>query len=521
MKSHARNWRLGGYVLAAFVALAACSAKDSGGSTNTTPCDTSGGMSVQPLEWVGYHTEVPLNPADFHALASGMFGADAQAGHFIKEREIAPKVFVKAQAEPSTPDQARLTFAFDDGVTKRRVLAIAPASFQLGTVFVQTVDVALATMQADNAKEPGSGEEFLLEYRVHSAQGGTLSFGVRGNQGAYSLVLDISTPRTSLEPNKIGTAADDFEPYDTVAGTVWFHMSKDDFDYFVDHAYGKGATSKQNFSDFALVPHNWLRLTVDPHLDKKFVDVGFEVLTKDGKRIPVAKAPASVLAGSDFAALVDTNMSTMLAQEQAKPGSSTPWKVPFYYDDPNGGGVVQVIAQGEAGQFSVAYSIESPQNKLMDVPFAAYQDVKIPPPDPTQTASCEQLGNKPAPKGVFDITFTASDVLKNSTSLPGPLKGDLLCSVFHADDVTITGPNPGAVSVQDFTVPGADLQAATPPTFTTDAFFAGKYQILCAQDLDGSGDASKGDPVTLPIGGFEIACDKNPVTVEFALLDPG
>ena len=26
------------------------------------------------------------------------------------------------------------------------------------------------------------------------------------------------------------------------------------------------------------------------------------------------------------------------AQEKAEPGSSTPWQVPFYYDDPDGGG---------------------------------------------------------------------------------------------------------------------------------------------------------------------------------------
>ena len=36
-------------------------------------------------------------------------------------------------------------------------------------------------------------------------------------------------------------------------------------------------------------------------------------------------------------------MTTMLAQEQAKAGSSTPWQVPFYYNDPNGGGVVHTV----------------------------------------------------------------------------------------------------------------------------------------------------------------------------------
>jgi hypothetical protein len=50
--------------------------------------------------------------------------------------------------------------------------------------------------------------------------------------------------------------------------------------------------------------------------------------------------------------------------------------------------------------------------------------------------------------------------------------------------------------------------------------FAGDYQVLCAQDLDASGGASKGDPVTLPIGSYAVACNKNPVTVEFSILNP-
>jgi hypothetical protein len=29
-----------------------------------------------------------------------------------------------------------------------------------------------------------------------------------------------------------------------------------------------------------------------------------------------------------------------------------------------------------------------------------------------------------------------------------------------------------------------------------------------------------GDPVTLPIGGFTVACNVNPVAVQFAILNP-
>src|SRR6185312_8429444 len=112
-----------------------------------------------------------------------------------------------------------------------------------------------------------------------------LSFGVRAALNVYTLVVDVTSPHTGLTPSMIGKPVDTFAPYDTVAGTVWFHLTKDDFDFFVQHAYGAGATSKQNFDDFQLIPHDWLRLTVDPHLDQQFVDVSFDVVTLDKKRI--------------------------------------------------------------------------------------------------------------------------------------------------------------------------------------------------------------------------------------------
>src|SRR5262249_25603052 len=143
-----------------------------------------------------------------------------------------------------------------------------------------------------------------------------------GDRGAYTLALNIASPRTSLLPDRIGRAADGFGPFDTVAGTVTFHMSKDQFDYFTDHAYGKGATGRQNFRDFALVPHEWLRLTIEPQLDKQYVNVGFELLAGDGSRVAVARAPASILAGDAFRTLVDRSMGQMLAAEEKKPGSS-------------------------------------------------------------------------------------------------------------------------------------------------------------------------------------------------------
>src|SRR5262249_25568502 len=151
-----------------------------------------------------------------------------------------------------------------------------------------------------------------------------------------------------------------------------------------------GATAGQNFKDFALVPYEWLRLTVDPHLEDNFVNVGFEVLAKDGTRVPVAKAPASIMAGGTIQHPVGPVHKKMQAQEAVMPGSSTPWQVPFYYDQPSGGGVVQVIARGAKGQSQIAYSVASPNHALVDVPFVPYVAVTIPPADPNAAKPCYQ-----------------------------------------------------------------------------------------------------------------------------------
>jgi hypothetical protein len=482
-------------------------------TTDVDPLDT------QSVEWVSYQTEVPFAAGDFHALASGLFGADAQSGKFVTQQEIGPGVTIGAVADPTTSEQSRVTLSFDDGTTTPRTIALVPASFAVGSIFLTTIDAAIATMQSEEAQQKGSSESFLLQYQVTSSMGGTFSFGVHGVMGVFTLLVNVSSPTTNLALGKIGTPALSAGPYDTVAGTVWFGLSQDEFDYFVSHAYGADATAGQNFNDFALEPHRWLRLTVTPHLTSKFVDVSFDVLGLNGVRTPLAKAPASILAGGLFQALVDHNMSTMTAQEKAKPGSSTPWTAPFYYDAPTNGGVVQVIAQGQAGLFNIAYAVSAPHHPLKDVPFLSYKPVSIAPPNPSATEACNKLGNPgivAAPQGAFEVTFTISSVL---TSTPN-LKGNLECSVFNGADVTIDGPKNGAQSLQDFTVKDVDLNTST-PRFLTNVFPDGQYQILCFQDLKHDGNPDVGDPVTLPIGNLTLGCNLNPVTVQFALLNPG
>jgi hypothetical protein len=529
------RWNLGG----AIVILSACGSCSSNGhnsdpgpstSTMTTPPTTpsvntdSTGESTQSVEWVSYHSVLPFAPSDLTALASGLFGPDAQNGKFITNKEISPGVYMSAAADPTTPEQSIVTLTIVDESNVNHQLAVVPASFAVGNVYVATAGLALAQVQADAQQSANSGDNVLLQYQVTSPQGGTFSFGVQAINSTYTLVLDVSSPTTSLTPGSIGTAATSTTPYDLINGTVWFGLSKDDFDYFTSHAYGADQTAAQNFNDFPLVPYTWLHLTVTPHLSDKYVNIAFDVVDGTGTHTPLAQAPASVLAGATYQAVVDRAVSNMNAQEAAKPGSSTAWSVPFYYNDPVGGGVVQVLAQGQAGQFQIAYAVLSPRHTLTDVSFNPYNPVTIAPPSASATESCTQLGNRgivAAEEGAFDITFSASKVLVADPG-PKPLKGTLYCAMYNAADVTVTGPNPGAQVLENIAVPNADLgDPSHPPTYLTQMHPKGNYQVLCFQDLDGDGNADKGDPVTLPIGSYPLACNLNPMAVQFALLDPG
>lgn len=216
----------------------------------------------------------------------------------------------------------------------------------------------------------------------------------------------------------------------------------------------------------------------------------------------------------------------MAAQEAKAPGSSLPWEAPFYYDDPSGGGVVEVIAKGAKGVTSIAYSVESPRTVLHDVDFLPYQGtVKVPAnwdaPDPT----CAKLGSTEAAAGRFDVKFEASAAVRGA-KLKAPLKGTVYGSVYKAADVRITGPIDGAKPVANFTFPGVDSTAGPSKAFPIDTQLpTGAYQILGFMDIDGntnpaSPDPDVGDPVFIPIGGFTMTCARQPVTAEFAITLP-
>jgi hypothetical protein len=483
----------------------------------------------QPIEFTGITVGKRVDEARFLELVGPIFGEAARTGHRHTNLELQPGVWLTVEEDARTTDQVivRLDMAPSDQPEVRRTVLKVPVSFAYGEIFIETVRVALARA-AEQLATDGEMAPFHLEYLVRSPNGGNLTLRVNFADEVSTLYFEAENPRTSLSTGAVNTPAFTGEPYETLAGTVWFSLSRAEFDFFATRAYGITAGFRQNFSDFQLEPHSWLRLTVKPLLSQELVDVNFDVVTLDGRRIPLARAPASLRAGEQFQKNVLRLVENMDLQEEATPGSSDDWISPFHYDDPDGGGVVKVIAQGNKGKFQIAYAVESPTRYLKDVEFVPYVgEVEIPTDIPDAVPVCEELGSTRAPTGEFVFTFKASTTIANDRNLKAPLIGNIYGSVYRAADVTIRGPNEGTEAVADFRYEGVDVRnPSTLKAYRLPVQLpAGEYQVLGFMDIDGNADPAApdpdtGDPVMIPIGAYTLECAVHPVDVEFAILLP-
>lgn len=516
----------------------ACASGDAASSDNGVEPEVLGRSALPlrpasaPSEFTGMTASKPIDLEGFMAMASGLFGADAAAGDFIDGAELSSGIRISSEAHPDASDQVVWTVTMDvttDAAPAARTVARVPAGLDAGATFISAVEVALTRHSEVVAKDVSGAEPFRLEYRTTSANGGAVVLAVDVDDSrAQPVLLELrsDTPTTSLSPDSINSAAFEGAPYESIYGLVWFGVERDQFDFFVNRAYGLSAGKAQNFTDFELIPHNWLRLTVTPELDDDRVNVGFDVVTVDGDRVPIASAPASLIAGEQFMQTVFRMMDDAAEQNAVSPGSAAPWQAPFYYDDPEGGGIVEVIAQGEGDEAKIAYSIESPKRELADVDFVAYQGtVEVPEDWDAPPPSCEESGSEAASNGYFDVEFVASSTVLDS-ELKAPLAGVVYGSVFRSDEVKLTGPIDGAEAVASFTFDDIDVTAGPSRRTRLDQELpTGSYQVLGFLDIDGNADVADpspdvGDPVFIPIGGFTMECATQNITAEFALTLP-
>lgn len=124
--------------------------------------------------------------------------------------------------------------------------------------------------------------------------------------------------------------------------------------------------------------------------------------------------------------------------------------------------------------------------------------------------------------GTLGLRFSIDDDVAESMDVPPA--GVFFGEIYDAEDVTGLGPNDGAVALTGFTV---TLDLAVDGThsdvvYTTPLFEIAEVTVLGALDVDESGDASGGDPITLPhLTSFDVLEGTSEVVVELNMLYPG
>ncbi len=124
------------------------------------------------------------------------------------------------------------------------------------------------------------------------------------------------------------------------------------------------------------------------------------------------------------------------------------------------------------------------------------------------------------------FNFSVSNGVRQNSNLSDPLSGAVYGSLFHAEEVSATGPLDGAESAADVEVYGVDLTVdeVSVITWTSPAIPPRAYRFLGFFDVDGNGDTTRdpesGDPVTLPsVNEFTIVSDTEvAVTISFDLV---
>jgi hypothetical protein len=260
-----------------------------------------------------------------------------------------------------------LRFEIDGGGTKpREAMAEVALSSALGHTFVALAEAALRTAEATFATL-GFGAPWELTLRIESESGGEVGVTITGDADArFTLAWEIASPDRPIDSWTVPRAFP-AEGEETKGGreqlraTVHFPITMEDFRQFVDRAYGRDAPER--FTDFPLLPHSWLHLTVTGEAATPIVLVHFDAITTSGQRLFIAEAPASTDVGGRFVDETLARMQEMLDEEAAQPGSSRPWQTEFYYDDPKTGLII-VSVRGEHGVFDVAYHLEVPPREV-------------------------------------------------------------------------------------------------------------------------------------------------------------
>lgn len=495
------------------LALVGCDDAEKQSPTPAPPVEAPARPVAQPYELADLTLSRAIDAPGLEALLAPLLAGTGSTA-------LADGVTLSVETDPTTAERriATVTLApVGDGAPE--VLLRVPMSRSALETFAEAGIQGLAVTDGEETPAP-----FEARYAVESPNGGTLRFTV--SIGRFEAHL-VSAP-TSLIPETIYLPLMAADAQEVVSARIRFGLDYLTFRRLILSAFDPAASNAglegcSELSEFgANAPHVWYDLCVRAQDLALPAIVEADLVTRDGRRVPIARSPAGIRTAKLWLSAVDR-----LAAARKSDGVTTVAlpTATFDYRDPAVQGGSVFTASVEGGEVVFDHRSLTPPTSLPDVDPVERPATTTAPPLPDDP--CTPNGSTLASAGRLVIDALLDAQLADHGGFDLPLSGTARASIYRADQVTIVGPNADAEALDTFALADLALDTTTPAgRHVSVELPAGRYMVLGFFDVGSDADPGDpqpvaGEPVTLPLRAVDLKCAEQPATLLFDAPFPG
>lgn len=416
-------------------------------------------------------------------------------------------------------------------------LAQAPASrITIGT-FSDIVNAAMTDNVQQGQKGDVAGSVNVI-YQAASPTGGSITINVEIDAlGSATATVSGQTADVIPTGDKVLKPAYSGIAYEKLTVQTDALTNSDYVSFFGGRALRRSGGNLPPVDDVPFASHDWLRVTATPNTSTRDISLAVATVSTGGDRTELGSAAVSLVDASAYLDQVRTlAVASAAAQKaaatagptsKAAADASVSWSAPLAATaEQNGDGAatdIDVVIKGGAN-LTVSLSVSVQRDVIATVdPIVRSDKVEVQPPSKVSDEDCSALNSSRTGSGTFNVAFRASPTLK-ATLGNTPIRGDVFLSAYPQVEFKDGSIRPGATTTASLRAKDVDITKGTSQRYLLDHNAeAGVYDFIGFMDINGNADPKQpspdlGDPIIVPVSGYTLACTKQPVDVEFAMI---
>lgn len=444
--------------------------------------------------------------------------------------ELASGAHIDSAQAPDANDQLVLSLSTEKATAEgnQAILVAVPSD----AVRLKQFDGIMRTALELNAEADASGtpnDPLSLSYSVDSPNGGMLALDVEDLPGLPpQMTVRAESPTVRTTPERLNRPALDGSPLDHIRVVITTAASVSDIAFLADRALGLSAADTPPVRDVSVSRHGWAHVSTTRDATNGIVSASVDAVTDDG-RFLIGSGSTSMLLADNLVRSAAAQDRHMREVEASAPGTSAPWATTLSMtsgaeSDGTNANTFDVSVSGGAGQTSVKLDLSTTFDGLDDVDPVAIQGVT--PKSKAESGrkpTCSDIGAKEGNSGVFQVQFAITTSLRRVLG-EGAVSGNAYLFQWEASDLAGVAPRPGTTSRSTVTIGNLKFAKTNPkPQRLPNTAVTGVYDFTGFLDRNLNADPSNpvpdtGDLLIVPVSGYELVCDVQPITVEFGTV---